>query len=157
MESIAPASPVGWSPPARPPVPATVMAAAVITWISASGSALLSWPVAAFFLISREHWDDASVLPGGPGIVATTVVVALVLTVGAVVADVAALKVVRGSKGARYVLGALATVAAVASVAVVFSSFPPLVTLFGAAVLVLLLTPSARRWPAERAAALGTS
>lgn len=125
--------------------PGVVFAAAVVTWIGATGTALLT-----LFLAVSLLWLAAPVFgafdsgPDNPGwfvVEAVGVVVAL-----AAAADVVALYLLRGHRWARWVLIGLCVVAAAGGVMLAYYIVPLIVTAAAVAVTVLLLLPGAGAW-----------
>ena len=129
--------------PARPP--GVVQAAAVVTWIVATGTAVSTLFLAVGFLVVAGPVFDTF----GPGsdnprwwiVGAAGTVVAL-----AAAADVVALFIHRGHRWARWVLIGLSVVAALGGLALAYCVAPLVVTAAAVAVVVLLLLPDARAW-----------
>jgi hypothetical protein len=122
-----------------------VYAAAVVTWVGATGTALLT-----LFLAVSLLWFVAPVFgafdsgPGNPGwlvVEAVGVVVAL-----SAAADVAAVFVLRGHRWARWVLIGLCVVAAVGGVMLAYYVVPLIVTAAAVAVTLLLSLPGSGTW-----------
>lgn len=129
--------------PSRPP--GVVYAAAVVTWVGATGTALL-----IMFLALSLLWLAAPVFgafdsgPENPGwfvVEAVGVVVAL-----SAAADLVALFLLRGHRWARWVLIGLCVVAAAGGVMLAYYIVPLLVTAAAVAVTALLLLPGAGAW-----------
>jgi hypothetical protein len=122
-----------------------VYAAAVVTWVGATGTALLT-----LFLAVSLLWFVAPVFgafDSGPGNPRWLVVEA----VGAVVAlsaaaDVVAVFLLRGHRWARWVLIGLCMVASIGGVMLAYYPVPLIVTAAAVAVTLLLLLPSSGTW-----------
>ncbi|MFC6153065.1 hypothetical protein [Nocardioides yefusunii] len=132
----------GWTPAAgRRPAPGTVVAAVVVTWVSAVLCAAMAAIVGGFLLSSPQLWDafdETAALPH-----ATTIILGLsVPLVFLGLACVTAFLVLRGSAGAWWLL---VTLSALSLLTVAIGQL--VTAAAGLAVLVLLLTPSARAWP----------
>jgi hypothetical protein len=137
----------GYQPPraaglARPP--GVVYAAAVVTWIAATGTAALTLLLTVGFLWTMTPVFDA--LDGADNwrwyvVGAAGVVVAL-----SAAADVVAVFLLRGGRWAQWVLVGLSMVAAVGGVMSGYYIAPLVVTAAAVAVVVLLLLPDARAW-----------
>jgi hypothetical protein len=125
--------------------PGVVYAAAVVTWIGATGTAALTAFLTAGVLLVAGPVFDA--FEGGPenpqwfAVGAAVVVVAL-----SAAADVVAFFMLRGRRWARWALVGLSTVAGVCGVMSAYYIAPLVVTAAAVAVIVLLLLPDARAW-----------
>jgi hypothetical protein len=129
--------------PAR--VPGVVLAAAIVTWVVATGTAALTMLLTVGLLIVAGPVFDAFE-PGADNprwfvLAAGGVVVAL-----SVVADVVALLVLRGQRWAQWVLVALSAVAALGGLFLAYYIAPLMITASAIAVIVLLLMPDAHAW-----------
>jgi hypothetical protein len=122
-----------------------VYAAAVVTWVVASGTAALTllltagllWVASPLF----DAFDSGTDNPRLFLVVAAAVVVAL-----SVAADIVAVFVLRGQAWAQWGLVALSVVAAFGGVISAYYIGPLIVTAAATAVVVLLLLPDARAW-----------
>lgn len=117
------------------------MAAAVTTWIVATGTAALAGLLTiGFVVLGAPLWEVFGSGADNPRwwiLGAGAIVVVL-----AALADVAALLMIRGHAWARWALGALSLVAAVLSLCAAYYVFPLVITVASLAVLVLILMPS---------------
>ena len=125
-------------------------AAAVVTWIGATGTAALTvFLTAAFLLVAGPVFDAFEGGPENPrwfAVGAAVVVVAL-----SAAADVVAFFMLRGRRWARWVLVGLSTVAMVCGIMAAYYVAPLVLTAAAASVIVLLLLPDARAWFRTRA------
>lgn len=128
-----------------PRPPGVVYAAAVVTWVVASGTAALTLLLTVGLLwVATPLFDAFDSGPDNPRsflVGATVVVVALSAT-----ADVVAVFVLRGHGWAQWVLVGLSVVAALGGVISAYYIGPLIVTAAATAVVVLLLLPDARTW-----------
>jgi hypothetical protein len=125
--------------------PGGVYAAAVVTWIGATGTAALTVFLTAVLLLVAGPLFDA--FEGGlenPRWLAVGAAV-VVVTLSAA-ADVVAFFMLRGRRWAQWVLVGLSTVAVVCGVMSAYYIAPLVVTAAAVAVIVLLLLPDARAW-----------
>ena len=125
--------------------PGIVQAAALVTWIAATGTALLTLFLTATFLLLAgplfATFDEGSGNPRWYFVGAAGVVVAL-----SVAADVAGILMVRGRGWARWVLLGLSVVAALGGLMAAYYVLPLAVTAAAVAVVVMMLQPAARAW-----------
>ena len=128
-----------------PKPPGVVYAAAVVTWVVATGTAALTLLLAVFLLWAVAPVFDA--FDAGSGnprwLVVGTAAVVLVLSAAA---DVCAVFVLRGRRWAQWVLVGLSMVAAAGGFISVYYIAPLVVTAAAIAVAVLLLLPDADAW-----------
>jgi len=122
-----------------------VYAAAVVTWVVATGTAALTLFVTVGLLLVLapvfDSFDGGTDNPRWFVAGAAAVVVAL-----SAAADVVAVFVLHGHRWAQVVLVGLSTVAAVGGVMAGYYITPLAVTAAAVAVIVLLLLPDARAW-----------
>ncbi|MCW2760770.1 MAG: hypothetical protein JWR85_971 [Marmoricola sp.] len=129
----------------QPRPPGVVYAAAVVTWVAATGTAFvivllavtLLWLAAPIF----EYFESGSNNPQWI-VISVAVVVVAVCTL----ADFAAVFILRGRRWAQCLLIALCVVAALAGAVMSYYIAPILVTAAAGAVVLLLLLPDARAW-----------
>ena len=137
--------------PAHPPQtgltrpPGVVYAAAVVTWVGATGTAALTLLLTVGLLwVAAPIFDTFASGPDNPRwyvIGAATIVLAL-----SAAADVVAVYMLRGHDWARWVLVGLSVVAALGGVISAYYIGPLIVTAAAVVVVVLLLLPDARAW-----------
>jgi dipeptide/tripeptide permease len=125
--------------------PGVVYAAAVMTWVAATGTALLTLLVTATVLWLAapifENFESGPHNPRWDMLAMAAVVVAV-----CVLADVVAIFVLRGRRWAQWLLIALCVLAALGGIITSYYVAPLLVTATAGAVAVLLLLPDARFW-----------
>lgn len=128
-----------------PKPPGVVYAAAVVTWVVATGTAALTLLLAAFLLwVAAPVFDSFDAGRDNPRwLVVGTAAVVLALTAAA---DVVAVFVLRGRRWAQWVLVGLSMVAAAGGVVSAYYIVPLVVTAAAVAVVVLLLLPDAQAW-----------
>lgn len=122
-----------------------VYAAAVVTWVGATGTAALTlllamgllWMAAPVF----DAFDSGSGNPRSFVLAIAAVIVAL-----SAAADVVGVFMFRGHRWARWVLIGLSVLAALGGLVSAYYVGPLLVTAAAASVVVLLLLPEARVW-----------
>lgn len=125
--------------------PGVVRAAAMVTWIVATGTAALTLLLAmGLLLVLGPVFEAFASGPDNPRwflLGVTAAVVALSTT-----ADVVAVYLLRGHRWARWTLVVLAVVAAVGGLMSAYLIVPLAVTGAAVAVVVLLLLPESRGW-----------
>lgn len=130
---------------ALPKPPGIVYAAAVVTWVGATGTAALTLLLTVGLLwVAAPVFDSFDSGPDNPRwfvIGAAAVVVVL-----SAAADVVAVYVLRGHRWAQWLLVGLSVVAAVGGVISAYYIGPLIVTAAAMVVVVLLLMPDARAW-----------
>ena len=138
----------GHQPPPAPRLPrppGVVYAAAVVTWVGATGTAALTllltvgllWVAAPVI----DAFDSGAGDPRWPVVAAAGVVLVL-----SAAADVVAALMLRGQRWASWVLLGLSVVAALGGIMGAYCVVPLVVTVAALAVVVLLLLPEARGW-----------
>ena len=130
--------------PSRRP-PGAVFAAAAVTWVVATGTAVLTLLLAVgLLLVAAPIFDTFGSGPDSPRWwVVGAVVVVVTLSAAA---DVVAVFMLRGHRWAQWGLVVLSVIAALGGVMASYYIAPLLVTAASVAVLVLLLLPGARAW-----------
>lgn len=125
--------------------PGVVYAAAVVTWISATGTAALTvFLTAALLLVAGPVFDAFESGLENPRWFA--VGAALVVVTLSAAADVVASFMLHGRRWARWVLVGLSTVAAVCGAMSAYYIAPLVITAAAVAVVVLLLLSDAGAW-----------
>jgi len=131
--------------PRQPSRPGVVSAAAVVTWVGATGTAaltlLLTLGLLWFAAPVLDAFDSGSDDPRWLVVGAAAAVLAL-----SAAADVVAAFVMRGYRWAQWVLVGLSVVAALGGIMMAYYIVPLMVTVAAVAVVVLLLLPDSRRW-----------
>jgi hypothetical protein len=128
---------------AEQPPPGVVLAAAVLTWLGSSGTAVLTLLLAVAFLVAAapvlDVFDAHDLRLHVAG-------AALLVIAFSAAADLLAWFVLRGHRWARWGLIGFASGAAVGGAMLGYYVAPLVVTAAALAVIVLLLLPSARAW-----------
>lgn len=126
-------------------VPGVLQAAAVVTWVVATGTAVLTLFLAAVILLVAapifEHFESGAGNPRWYVVSAALVVLAL-----SAAADLVAFAVVRGHRWAHRTLIVLSVATALAGIMLASLVAPLVVTAAAVAVVVLLLQRDARAW-----------
>jgi len=132
-----------------PQRPGIVFAAALVTWIGATATALLTVIfTAAVLWLAAPIFDEFEPGAGNPR--SWLVGSALVVVTLSAAADVAAVYVLRGHRWARWALIFLSVLAAFAGLVAAYSVVSLLVTGLAVTAVVLLFLPDARAWFAEQ-------
>ena len=129
----------------NPKPPGVVYAAAVVTWVAATGTAAMTLLLTVgLLLIAGPIFDSFDSGPDNPRwfVLGAAVVVAGL----SAAADVVAVFMLRGHRWARWVLVGLCVVAALGGAMSAFYIVPLLVTAAALAVVVLLFLPDAGAW-----------
>jgi len=122
-----------------------VYAAAVLTWVAATGTALFTLLVTAIlFWIAAPIFENFQSGSDNPRWIMLEFAVVIVAV--SALADVVAIFVLRGRRWAQWSLIALCVVAALSGIITAYYLVPLLVTVAAVAVVVLLLLPDAHSW-----------
>ena len=125
--------------------PTAIFVAALITWVTATGTALCALLLGvSFFWFAGPLWDVLD--DAGPGIQWYMVVAISAVVSLSAAADVAALLTMRGHGWARWTLIALAASAAIGGVMLSYYFYPLLVAAAAIVTAALLLVPDATSW-----------
>lgn len=127
--------------------PGVVYAAALVTWIGATGVAAFTlFLTLGLLLIAAPVFDAFDSGPDNDNLRLFVVGAAGIVVGLSAAADVVAVFMLRGHRWARWVLVGLSVVAAIGGAVSAYYIVPLMVTAAAVAVVVLLVLPDARDW-----------